>query len=104
MLSAILKGLADIVYPKVCLACRNKISSSVENELVCGPCRATIKKTVPPFCHYCGRHLSAKCSAKNVCAGCLRRIPRYDRAFSACVYEGTIKELIHAFKYRNKDY
>jgi competence protein ComFC len=104
MLKAIFKGLTDIVYPKVCLACRNKIESSAKEELVCLPCRNTIKKSLPPFCHYCGRHLSAKNSAKNVCFSCLKRIPRYDRAFSACVYEGTIKELIRGFKYRNKDY
>jgi ComF family protein len=28
----------------------------------------------------------------------------FDRAFSPCVYEGVIKELIHAFKYQGKDY
>lgn len=28
----------------------------------------------------------------------------FDRAYSPCVYEGNIKELIHAFKYKGKDY
>jgi competence protein ComFC len=28
----------------------------------------------------------------------------FDRAFSPCIYEGVIKELIHAFKYKNKDH
>jgi ComF family protein len=28
----------------------------------------------------------------------------FDRAFCPCAYEGTIKKLIHEFKYKNKDY
>lgn len=28
----------------------------------------------------------------------------FDRAFSPCVYEGALKELIHEFKYKGKDY
>lgn len=42
--------------------------------------------------------------SKNICPGCLKQKLHFDRAFSPCVYEGVIKELIHEFKYKSKDY
>jgi ComF family protein len=39
-----------------------------------------------------------------MCPSCLKKKLHFDRAFSPCVYEGAIKELIHEFKYKNKDY
>jgi ComF family protein len=34
----------------------------------------------------------------------VKKTLHFDRAFSPCVYEGAVKELIHEFKYKNKDY
>ncbi|MBU3958540.1 MAG: ComF family protein, partial [Candidatus Omnitrophica bacterium] len=72
--------------------------------LVCIECWEKIKRNMPPFCHSCGRHLKMGKSLKNICPLCIKKLLHFDRAFSPCVYEGTIKELIHHFKYRSKDY
>jgi competence protein ComFC len=92
------------MYPKVCLACKNKLESPSVDNLICAKCWNEVKRNTPPFCHFCGRHLRNECLAKNVCKRCLRSKLHFDRAFSPCVYEGVIKELIHVFKYKNKDY
>jgi ComF family protein len=34
----------------------------------------------------------------------MRRQQHFDRAFSPCLYEGVVKELIHTFKYNGRDY
>ena len=105
MFRSLLKGLADLIYPRVCLACKAHIKGAPSiDELVCMQCWAKIKKNEPPFCHCCGKHLDKKTPAKNICPRCLKRNLYFDRAFSPCVYEGTIKELIHEFKYRDKEY
>ncbi|MCX5702400.1 MAG: ComF family protein [Candidatus Omnitrophica bacterium] len=103
MLRRFINSLVDIVYPKICLACKNKLreQSCIEN-IVCAECWGKIKKNLPPFCHSCGRHLEKFVS--KICPSCLRKQLHFDRAFSPCVYEGVIKKLIHAFKYQNKDY
>jgi len=104
MLRKFWQSLADIVYPKVCLACRAELKgiSCVDN-LVCAECWAKIKRNPPPFCRSCGRHLE-KPVVKNICPACVRRQLHFDRAFSPCAYEGVIKELIHAFKYQGKEH
>jgi len=105
MLRKFLGGLVDILYPARCLACKTPLlqTASIDN-IVCTKCWATVKRNLPPFCSRCGRHLEKNNLAKNVCPSCLRNHFHFDRAFSPCLYEGTIKELLHQFKYKGKDY
>jgi competence protein ComFC len=102
--SWLLKGLRDIIYPKLCLICKQKLTSCSIDGFVCPDCWAKIKKNTPPFCRRCGRQLQGNALAKNICASCVRSSPHFDRAFSPCSYEGITKELIHEFKYKKKDY
>ncbi|MCX5703895.1 MAG: ComF family protein [Candidatus Omnitrophica bacterium] len=104
MLSRMIKGLLDFVYPKVCLGCKNKIKVRADNNFVCPDCWTKIKKNLPPFCHSCGRRLDKSGFSKSICPGCLKKKLHFDRAFSPCVYDGVVKELIHEFKYKGKDY
>lgn len=104
MLRRLITNLMDIVYPKRCLACKNTIDVSTIDNLICTQCWAKIKRNLPPFCHSCGRRLKKSAFTKNICPTCIKVRLHFDRAFSPCVYEGWIKELIHEFKYNNKDY
>jgi len=104
MLRRIINGLVDIVYPKTCLACKNRLKASSIDNLICVQCWDKIKKNMPPFCHSCGRHLEKSNFTKNICPACLKIKLHFDRAFSPCAYTDIIKELIHQFKYNNKDY
>ncbi|MDD4893705.1 MAG: ComF family protein [Candidatus Omnitrophica bacterium] len=104
MLRRFLGVLTDIMYPKTCLVCKKQLDRQERaDNFVCIECWGKIKKNPPPFCFSCGRHLK-KPVTHNVCAACRRKQLHFDRAFSPCIYEGTIKELIHAFKYQGKDY
>jgi competence protein ComFC len=98
-----LKSLQNIIYPKICLVCKHKLAPKTQN-LVCVECWGKIRKNLPPFCHRCGRQLKAPFIAKNICVSCLKKDLHFDRAFSPCIYEGSLKELIHDFKYKNKQY
>jgi ComF family protein len=104
MFRRLLSGLVDIVYPKICLSCKVKLKDSLGNELVCGECWGKIKRNTPPFCTSCGRHLEKNMLSKNICANCNRKTLYFDRAFSPCIYDGVVKELVHKFKYGTKDY
>lgn len=104
MFRGLLKGIKDLIYPNCCPACKGRISGDKKERLICGRCREDIEKNLPPFCASCGRHLDNPGAAKNVCHGCLDAKFHFDRAFSPCVYKGTVKKLIHEFKYNGKDY
>jgi ComF family protein len=105
MLRRWVNGLVDIIYPKACVVCKNKIKGSIGiDNLICLECWGKIKRNVPPFCRRCGRQLKDHKLLKNICLDCIKKPLHFDRAFSPCFYEGVIKELIHEFKYKNKDY
>jgi ComF family protein len=104
MRRGIWEGLKDILYPKICLACRQPLKGKTSvDELVCAECWKAIKMNRPPFCRCCGRHLDKQSLSKNICPVCIKKELHFDRAYSACAYEGALKELIHAFKYRQRE-
>ena len=104
MFGRLINGLIDLVYPKKCLACKNKITALSVDNLICGACWEEIERNVPPFCYSCGRHLGKENLTKSICSTCLKKKLHFNRAFSPCIYTGIIKDLIHEFKYNNKDY
>jgi ComF family protein len=105
MFHRLINGLVDIVYPKACVVCKIKLKNiSCVDNIICLNCWEKIKRNLPPFCHFCGRRLAANNFTKNICPACVKKELHFDRAFSPCIYEGIIKELIHEFKYKGKDY
>ena len=101
---SLLIGLKDLIYPNYCLACKNKIGQKIREDFICESCQQKIQINKPPFCFYCGRTLDENNREKNTCSECLGVKFDYDRAFSPCKYNGTIKKMIHEFKYSGRDY
>lgn len=102
MFSRLIRSAVDIIYPKICLGCKNKLPLSSIDNVLCLDCWGSIEKNKPPFCHCCGRHLKKTNFSKGLCPDCIKNKCYFDRAFSPCVYRGLIKDLIHEFKYRQK--
>lgn len=103
MLRRFLQGFTELIYPKTCTLCKEKIPANSET-LVCQSCLNKINHNQPPFCHRCGRRLLEKeiINNKNVCFKCTRTNFHFDRAWASCRYDGVTKDLIHQFKYNSK--
>lgn len=79
-LKTIAKSFVNLLYPMHCLGC-GKALEPVDELCLCATCIASIKhNAMPPFE--------------------LEDVPV--KAYSACLYEGLLKELIHQFKYKGK--
>jgi len=79
-IKTIAKNFVNLLYPMHCYGCNKPLEAANEYH-ACDFCIASIKQNVmPPFE-----------------AGI-----RDTKIYSACLYEGTLKELIHKFKYRAK--
>jgi ComF family protein len=100
---AIIESIINIIYPPVCVGCNKPNHNSESNIYICNDCYWGIKRHVPPFCLKCGRGLSQIENIQSgICSTCLNRQYYFDEGWSICSYEGTIKELIHRFKYSQK--
>ncbi|MBI5024709.1 MAG: ComF family protein [Candidatus Omnitrophica bacterium] len=100
MFKDLVQGLGHLVYPPHCLVCSTHYTAHPPGSGVCPPCRAAIVFNRPPFCRKCSRHLGI--SATNICKECRKAGPSFDFAWSACLYEDPIKDLLHRFKYGQK--
>ena len=96
-------GLLDLVYPPLCVLCDNKLVSAGERATrLCAACSRQIKKIRPPYCVMCGRSLQGHTENVDRCWECCGRRCHYDRSWSCALYEGTLREAIHRFKYSGK--
>ncbi|MGE3537404.1 MAG: ComF family protein [Candidatus Tectimicrobiota bacterium] len=102
MVSA-LRTVLDFVLPPSCLVCA--VSTSREPlPWICQLCWQSIQYITPPWCSQCGQPLAAPpegiASATHRCGACVLAPPRYTRARAVGHYQGALRELIHAMKYR----
>ena len=79
MLSTIAKNFINLIYPLHCALCRRRLGPE-DASGVCDQCIADIKRIPKPYHKPCGRA----------------------PAYSARLYEGKLKELIHLFKYKRQ--
>jgi len=101
----ILEGFLDLVFPPLCVLCRRRIpaafaSNCFGDKVLCPACRRTIILNRPPFCKKCSRPL--KDPQASFCKSCERTPLVFDRAWGACLYNDTMRRLLHLFKYGGK--
>jgi ComF family protein len=95
--------LAATLAPR-CAACGRVLDSPLAGP-VCDACWAGVTRLLAPFCRTCGDPLPSWrviSVALEQCPRC-RRIPGVvDAARSAGLYEGSLREIVHAFKYEGR--
>ena len=100
MLKPFFAALLDVMFPPLCHVCRRFIPTAGELH-ICPGCRELMPPVVAPLCSVCGVPF-AGAGTDHVCGSCSTSLPRFDAARAALAYEGASRDLIHAFKYRNK--
>lgn len=91
---ALLRGLVDVLFPPVCQVCR----ASGEFPL-CPRCRAGISLIRPPVCQKCGKPLRGPPDLVFTCIPCRHRRSYFTCARAAGVYDGPLRDAIHALKF-----
>ncbi len=79
----------DLLYPRRCVGCGRS------GALYCVPCRASLSPISPPICPICGQ----PGRQPGLCRACRAQPLQIDGIRSVAVYEGTLRDAIHAFKY-----
>ncbi len=93
------RALLDLVLPPRCLACGIPVT---DPGTLCGACWPALTFIAAPFCAVCGVPFVYEVPGETVCAGCLRRPPRYDRARSVLRYDEASRDLVLAFKHGDR--
>lgn len=94
-------GVLAVLLAPQCAACARLLDAPMAGP-VCEVCWASIVPVTPPICESCGDPLLSwrvVDGAAERCARCRRARSGVDRGRTVGEYEGSLREIIHAFKY-----
>jgi ComF family protein len=99
LLYPLLDPLVSILFPAHCDLCQQLISRAVDST-VCDRCWAALRPLGGQVCTVCGDPLiSTIVPAEWRCGRCRRGLFQFDFCRSFALYEGTMREVLHRFKY-----
>lgn len=95
-----LRALADVALPPVCMACRAAVDAP---GCLCGSCWSRLCFIAPPFCDRLGTPLPyVPGEARPVSAAALDAPPAYGRARAVALFGDVARDLIHGLKYADR--
>jgi ComF family protein len=100
-LRAAADGLLAVLLAPGCAACQRPLESPTRGA-VCASCWNAILRITPPVCDLCGDPLPSwrQTSVESArCPRCRRRPVGIDRGRAVGVYDGALRQIVHAFKY-----
>ncbi len=93
----ILNALLDVLLPPICHICHSFIPNA-DTIHICTICHDRLPLIISPLCPICGIPF-AGAGLDHFCGACLTHPPHYDTARAHFLYEGSVRDLIHSFKY-----
>ncbi|MFH1709655.1 MAG: ComF family protein [bacterium] len=96
VMSNLFGQLVDLVFPPCCAICKKK-----DQKIICDDCLGRIVRLKPPICRICGKPKD-NYFVSDLCEDCNKENIPFAVARSVALYEGTLKEAIHKFKFNGK--
>ncbi|PRX10602.1 ComF family protein [Martelella mediterranea] len=93
-----LASLGNVVFPPVCAACGRTTGT---HRALCVACWSDIRFIERPYCAVLGTPFSHDLGPDIISAEAIANPPDFDRLRSAAFYSGTVRNLVHALKYRD---
>jgi ComF family protein len=92
----LLQSAVSLLYPPLCTICGKSIRVG---EYLCDQCETKAVRIVAPFCEKCSEPFDGAITGVFTCANCAHRRIYFDAAVAAYRGRGTVREIIHEFKY-----
>jgi len=101
LLRELASGWLDLVFAPLCLGCRQPVSTSARDRLVCGTCWSRLRPIPLPRCERCWnpRATGVPGIPDPPCQLCPELPPSLRAVRSAYVHEEPLRQLVHALKY-----
>lgn len=94
----LIRELALFVYPPTCAGCGQPLQSE-RLPCFCPDCLRTLELISEPYCPVCGVPYATEIPSPHLCGDCLAGVHYFDRARSTGSYRGSLREVLHRFKY-----
>src|SRR5690349_7417805 len=98
----LINGLLAAIVSPGCAACGEPLHAPLRMA-VCASCWGAIRTIAAPFCTICGGPLrSWRETDRRTCGSCRSTKRAIARARAVGEYDGVLREILHAFKYRGR--
>ena len=94
-------SLVRLLLDPLCPGCRRPLVRPLDRT-ICDSCWDGVVLLAAPVCERCGDQLAVVQDTTGLCKRCTRRTPAFSVARSAGTYEGSLRELVHAFKFEGR--
>ena len=101
MVRAALNHIVRLLLAPACAACGAELEAPLASP-VCRACWCLVARVGAPWCARCGDELDRWAEPHSECARCRQHPPQFHVARSAGRYDGSLKDVIHAFKYSKR--
>ena len=91
--------LLDLLLPPTCLACSAIVAGDGG---ICGACWSRLTLLGNPCCARCGFPFETDPGPGALCGACMRQPPLYERARAVMAYDEASRDIILAFKHRDR--
>ena len=95
----LMRGLADAVFPPVCVDCGGLVEDG-EFKHVCSRCARLIARVGPPQCTTCGHPFYGELAGERICRHCETLVPVFREGRTVVLLKGPARALVHELKYR----
>jgi ComF family protein len=118
MAVAAFRACRDAIFPSRCLECRELIPAAARPRVggegpladavtllrpfFCPRCLQGVMPLDPPLCPRCGVMFKGRVGDDHLCGRCRQQPPAFHMARAAFVYERSLVDVIHCFKYKGK--
>lgn len=96
------RGALDLLYPPMCPACdavRLEAGPGGRHPALCDDCEGQLVPVSRPFCERCGQPYDGPPDERFHCSNCAGRELSFDFAIAPFLARGTLREMIHRFKF-----
>lgn len=95
------RGLADVVFPPICVHCRSLVETTGEVRFrsLCRRCAGQLDWVRPPHCMTCGHPFYGVVEGERICPHCDGLDPAFHEGRTAVLFKGPARSLIIELKY-----
>lgn len=101
LLQPFARGVADVVFPPVCVSCRGLVESGGEFAHLCARCAAHLEVVSAPHCSTCGHPFYGDVEGERICPHCAELVPIFREGRTAVLFKGPARALVIALKYQH---
>jgi len=104
MRNLVLNKLLNLLYPRMCIECKQDIGSEAKDSIFCGDCKTAVVRLPDNLCFTCSAPFVSSAatshSPSHCCEVCRENPPLFSKAITPFLYEGPLATAICQFKYQ----